>query len=93
MRHFIIVKFKDKSDAARHAEAIQTLFNEAYKIDGVRSANVHVGNSTRANRFDLMIEMDLTPEALEVYDISEMHKTWKAEYGDKIAQKTIFDCE
>ena len=40
-----------------------------------------------------MIEMELTPSGLIEYDKSELHKQWKAEYGDYIASKTIFDCD
>ena len=50
-------------------------------------------NSDRPNRHDLMIEMLLTPEGLAVYDGSQMHQDWKAQYGQYIEQKTIFDCE
>ena len=40
-----------------------------------------------------MIEMILTPEGLAIYDASPMHQEWKAQYGQYIEQKTIFDCE
>ena len=40
-----------------------------------------------------MIKMDLSKEALKVFDNSEIHKRWKEEYGTYIANKTIFDCE
>ena len=41
----------------------------------------------------IMIAMTMTEEGLARYDVSEMHKRWKAEYGDRIALKTIFDHE
>lgn len=40
-----------------------------------------------------MIEMSLTKESLELFDNSEIHKTWKDEYGKYIVNKTIFDCD
>ena len=45
------------------------------------------------NRYHIMIAMTMTEEGLERYDVSEMHKRWKSEYGDRIALKTIFDHE
>ena len=40
-----------------------------------------------------MIEMTMEEEALEAYNVSEMHQTWKREYGPLLEAKTIFDCE
>lgn len=40
-----------------------------------------------------MIEMVLTPQALELFDNSQIHKKWKTEYGKYIVNKTIFDCD
>jgi len=40
-----------------------------------------------------MIEMEMDPEALPVYDASAAHQEWKAKYGDAIQSKTIFDYE
>ena len=54
---------------------------------------VHPSNSTRDNRYSLMIEMTLTPEGLERYDVCDAHKQWKAQYGDLLESKAIFDCE
>ena len=51
-----------------------------------------IGRS-RSNRHDLMIEMEMDPEALPVYDASAAHQEWKAKYGDAIQSKTIFDYE
>lgn len=93
MKHYIIVKFKDKSDTKNLLEEIRDLFSEALMIQGVRDVKIHPSNSTRDNRYSLMIEMTLTPEGLEAYDRSEMHKRWKAEYGERIESKAIFDCE
>ena len=93
MRHFIIVKFNDSVNVKELADPIKNLFDESLKIDGVEKVEVHVSNSDRSNRHDLMIEMTLTKEGLELYDISEMHKKWKAQYGEYIVSKTIFDCD
>ncbi len=54
---------------------------------------VHPSCSSRSNRFHIMIEIHLTPEGLENWDKSDVHKTWKAKYGDMLEAKTIFDCE
>lgn len=93
MRHFIIVKFNEDMKVSEQIEPIKQLFNEALNIDGVDKINVHTSNSTRPNRYDIMIEMIMTKEALEIYDASEMHKRWKEEYGKYILNKAIFDCD
>ena len=36
-----------------------------------------------------MIEMEMDPEALPVYDASATHQEWKARYGKYIQTKTI----
>ncbi|WP_176764387.1 hypothetical protein [Butyrivibrio sp. INlla18] len=54
---------------------------------------IHKSNSTRDNRYSIMIEMNLSPEGLENFDVSEVHKEWKATYGDRLESKAIFDCD
>ena len=93
MKHFIIVKFRDRNDTQKLLPEITELFNRTLEIPGVESVQVHPSNSTRENRYSLMIEMTLTPEALAVYDGCEAHRTWKAVYADRIESKAIFDCE
>lgn len=55
--------------------------------------NIYENVTPRPNRHDLMIEMEMDPEALPVYDASAAHQEWKAKYGDAIQSKTIFDYE
>ncbi len=93
MKHYIIVKFKDRNDTERVYEEVKTLFEKTLEIDGVNGVTLHKSNSDRTNRYSLMIEMDMTKEALEVYDACDAHKQWKAEYGDLIESKAIFDCD
>lgn len=93
MKHFIIVKFKDKSDTKRLLPDICRLFDKALLIDGVTDVKVHPSCSDRENRYSLMIEMTLTSAGLVAYDVSDMHKEWKNTYGDRIESKAIFDCE
>jgi hypothetical protein len=38
-----------------------------------------------------MIEIEMDPEALPLYDKSAPHKEWKERYGGLLAAKTIFD--
>jgi len=93
MRHFIIVKWQEGVDREQVAKPVRELFSKALEIEGVDKVDVHVCNSDRSNRYDMMIEMFMSKEGLEAYDSSEMHKQWKREYGDRIAAKTIFDCD
>ena len=45
------------------------------------------------NRYDLMIEIDMEPEALDAYDRSVWHHQWKEQYGSLLEKKAIFDHE
>lgn len=93
MRHFIIVKFKETVNIEELEQPIRELLYGALKLDGIKGITILRSNSTRPNRHDLMIEMFLTPDGLDNWDNSEIHKTWKAEYGQYIEHKTIFDCD
>jgi hypothetical protein len=93
MKHYIIAKFKDRNDTEKFLPDITALFNKTLKLDGVEDVVIHKTNSTRENRYSIMIEMTLTPEGLENYDNSEAHKYWKSTYGDRLESKAIFDCE
>ncbi|MFG6334864.1 MAG: hypothetical protein K1W20_05255 [Lachnospiraceae bacterium] len=93
MKHYIIVKFRENTDVGGMLPEIAELFEKALALDGVSRVTLHRSNSDRPNRHDLMIEMILTPEGLAIYDASPMHQEWKAQYGQYIEQKTIFDCE
>ena len=93
MKHYILAKFIDKNDLERYFEDIKQIYDRTLEIEGVNSVVLHRSNSDRANRYDLMIEMTLSEEALNVYDECEAHKEWKERYGGKLQSKAIFDCE
>ena len=93
MKHFIIVKWNDPAAMKPEIPAIGALFEQTLAIPGIRSVDVHPSCSDRANRYDLMIEIGMDPEALPAYDACEPHHAWKEQYGGAIAHKVIFDCE
>ena len=93
MKHYIIAKFKDRDDTEKLLPEIKELFNETLKIPGVESFIIHKSNSTRENRYSIMIEMNLSAEGLNNFDASEVHKKWKDAYGDRLESKAIFDCD
>ena len=93
MKHYIIVKFSNDYDYLDKLEEIQELFNKSLSIDGINKVEIYKSNSKLANRYDLMIKMDLTSEGLVDFDNSWIHEKWKKDYGKFIQSKTIFDCE
>ena len=93
MKHHIIVKLTEGTDARALAGPVQKIFDETLSIPGVHGVDVKLSNSDRTNRYDLMIVMDMDKEALPAYDVSEPHIRWKTEYGDRVAKKAIFDCD
>ena len=93
MKHYIIAKFKDRDDTERLIPEIKDLFQKTLDLKGVESVVIHKSNSTRENRYSIMIEMNLSPEGLEAFDASAVHKQWKDTYGDRLERKAIFDCD
>ena len=79
----------EQGDACGHQEDLQS--DEADRRR--HTVNIYENVTPRPNRHDLMIEMEMDPEALPVYDASATHQEWKARYGKYIQTKTIFDYE
>lgn len=94
MKHHIIVKWNDLvTDHEAMAQRAAEAFSASTDIPGVTSCELIPSCSDRANRYDLMIRMELTPEGLENYDRSPMHKAWKEQFTQFMAAKAIFDCD
>ena len=72
MKHYIIVKFKDREDTEKLLPEIKALFQKALDLKGVESVLIHKSNSNRENRYSIMIEMSLSQEGLEAFDASEI---------------------
>ena len=95
MKHCIIAKYTPQAYERREEllPRIREIFAVAGEIPGVRGAKVHPNCVARDNRYDVLIVLDMAPEALPVYDASAMHHLWKEEFGPLLAQKAIFDFE
>ena len=93
MKHYIIAKFKDRDDLDRLYPEISELFSGVTKLDGVDGLEIHKSNSTRENRYSLMIILHLSQKGLESFDATDIHRDWKAIYGDRLESKAIFDCD
>ena len=93
MKHYIIVKFKEGTDYCALADPVRSIFEETLSIPGIHGVDIRLSNSERANRYDMMIIMDMGKEALAAYDVSEPHLRWKSVYGDVVEKKAIFDCD
>ena len=93
MKHYIIVKFVEGTDVGALLSPVRGLFEQTLTIPGIHSVVLKQSNSDRANRYDLMIELDMDKQALSAYDVSEPHLLWKQSYGPLIAKKAIFDCD
>ena len=92
MKHHIILKLKKTDNPEEIIEGIKNLYNETLKIDGVKKVDIYTTNSKLRNRFDLMIKMDLSKEALKEYENSKIHNEIKEKYDSAISKKTVFDC-
>ena len=68
MRHFIIVKLKDPKEKETLAAPVKALFDQTLAIPGIHEVKLHLSCSERSNRYDMMIEIIMEPEALAAYD-------------------------
>lgn len=96
MKHCILGKFRKEISAEEKAAmlpAIEALFAGTLTLDGVHAVALRKNCTPRDNRYDLMIEIDMEPEALPAYDSCAAHKQWKAEYCPLLESKAIFDYE
>ena len=93
MKHYIIIRTEEKAAAPGLAAKAEEIFPRIMSIPGVHSVEVHRSCSDLPNRFDLMIIIDMEPEALPVYDASEAHQEWKKICDSQLGYKAIFDCE
>ena len=93
MKHYIIVKFKKEFDYESRIGDIKAIFDETLGIDGISAVDIRKSNSERENRYDLMIVIDMSKNALPLYDVSAPHLLWKEKYGGYIEKKAIFDCD
>ena len=94
MKHIILVKWNseviDKNEIAEKAKAV---FERLLKIEGIHDVQIHKNVVDRANRYDLMVCIEMDKEILPIYDESEPHHEWKEKYGKFVENKAIFDFE
>lgn len=94
MKHYIIGKFKPEvTDRAAQYTRIIEMFSAADQICGIRGAEVFTNCIDRANRYDVMIVLDMERDALLAWDDSELHRRWKETFGEMLEKKAIFDHE
>ncbi len=93
MRHYIIIKLKDRSQKSEVAQNARSIFERTLAIEGVNSVSVYENCVDRPNRYDVMIEMEMQPEALALYDPSDAHMEWKRYCDPLLEAKAVFDCE
>ena len=70
MKHYIIVKFTEGTDVKALVEPVRAIFEETLAIPGIHSLDIRVSNSDIANRYDLMIIIDMVHISLSYSNIS-----------------------
>ncbi|MDO4483352.1 MAG: Dabb family protein [Clostridia bacterium] len=96
MKHCILCKFKPEvkqTDWQAMLPDIEKIFDKTLSIDGVEQVELITNCVDRDNRYDLLIRMTMTREALPAYDACPAHAEWKNSYGNKLEKKAIFDYE
>ena len=94
MKHHILANFSENvGDRSALLLEIQKLFASGAEIEGVHSYTVLPNCIDRANRYDVMIIVEMDKNALPNWDGSKLHHDWKEQFGTFLANKAIFDCE
>ena len=96
MKHCVLAKFAaevTKAERQAMVPVVKDLFEHTTEIDGIHSVTLRTNCIDRENRFDIMIVIDMEPEALPAYDECSWHKQWKADYSKYLQAKAIFDYE
>ncbi len=95
MKHCILAKYGPEAYSRRETllPHIREIFAPAAELPGIHRVAVYPNCVARDNRYDVLIVLDMEPEALPLYDASAPHRLWKEEFGPLLAQKAIFDFE
>ena len=93
MRHYVIIKLKDRSLKNEVAARARSIFERTLAIDGVEKVCIYDNCVDRPNRYDIMIEITMRPDVLAAYDVSEAHLEWKHYCDPLLESKAVFDCE
>jgi len=94
MKHCILVKWnKEIKDKHELAKTVKTVFDKLLEMEGIHKVEYRENCIDRANRYDLLICIDMDKEVLPVYDGSAPHLEWKEKYGKFAENKAIFDFE
>lgn len=94
MKHCILVKWnKEVEDKQKFTLIVKTVFDELLLIDGIHGVSYRENCVDRANRYDLLICIDMERDILPVYDASTPHQKWKEKYGKYVENKAILDFE
>jgi len=94
MKHCILIKWnKEVTDRRHMVENVKNVFDKLLIISGIYKVEYRQNCIDRANRYDLLVEIDLDKEVLPAYDQSAPHLEWKEKYGKFVENKAIFDFE
>ena len=94
MKHVILVKWNALvSDKNAIKTEVEKIFEQLLKFEPIHDVKIHQNVIDRANRYDLMIVIEMDKNFLPVYDESEQHKEWKQKFGKFVENKAIFDFE
>ncbi len=95
MQHHVIVKYNSTvKDKEALSNEIGTLFKGMVgKVKGVHKVSPHKNCIDMANRYDLMIIVDMDKDALDAYATSAIHDKWINEYPQFLESKVIMDYE
>ena len=94
MKHCILIKWnREVEDKNEMLGKVKNVFDQLLRIDGIHKVEYSQNCIDRANRFDLLVEIDMDKEVLHIYDKSVPHLEWKEKYGKFVENKAIFDFE
>ena len=94
MKHCILVKWNTLvEDKKQIVNEVKDVFDKLLSINGIHDVKIHQNVIDRANRYDIMICIEMDKDILPLYDESAPHHEWKEKYGKFVENKAIFDFE
>ena len=94
MKHCILVKWNScVSDKKIMLSKVINTFDKLLIYPEVHNVSLHENVIDRANRYDLLICVEMEKDFLSTYDESAPHLEWKEKYGKFVENKAIFDFE
>lgn len=92
MHHYLLFKLNGKISAENFIVLVSPFFEQmSQEIPGWKSHRFRQNTIERKNNFDLLIQIELSKEALQIYFTHPLHLKMKEAFRNYIEKKAVFD--